>query len=110
MPTLFQRAVACLDASDPATKVTLTQALYEDWCAGKVDIDRDVKPQEIGEVGRPEKPNLVPPREVGKRSMHTEEGRIILCHALAHIEFNAINLALDAVYRFTDMPRDFYTD
>jgi len=110
MPTLFQRAEACLDASDPTTKVTLTQALYKDWCANKVDLDRDFKPQAIGGVGRPEKPNLVAPREVAKRSMHTEEGRIILCHAITHIEFNAINLALDAVYRFTDMPSEYYTD
>lgn len=110
MSTLFQRTAACLDASDPATKVLLTQTLYADWCADKIEIDRNFKPQEIGEVGRPEKPELVPPRDVGKRSMHTEEGRIILCHALAHIEFNAINLALDAVYRFTDMPVEYYTD
>ena len=110
MSTLSQRAAACLDASDPATKVSLTQALYTDWCANKVDIDPNFIPEDIGEVGRPEKPDLVAPRQVAKRSMHTAEGRVSLCHALAHIEFNAINLALDAAYRFTDMPRDYYTD
>lgn len=42
--------------------------------------------------------------------MHTTEGRAALIHALAHIEFNAINLALDAVWRFSEMPRDYYQD
>jgi len=108
--TLFQRASECLDACDPATKVQLTQQLYKDWCDGAVTIERKFHPDQISEVGRPQKPQLVAPKEVAKRSMHTEEGRIALCHALAHIEFNAINLALDAVYRFTDMPEAYYTD
>jgi uncharacterized ferritin-like protein (DUF455 family) len=42
--------------------------------------------------------------------MRTEEGRAAMIHALAHIEFNAINLALDAVWRFPGMPRDYYAD
>ncbi|MEE9352035.1 MAG: ferritin-like domain-containing protein, partial [Thiotrichaceae bacterium] len=60
--------------------------------------------------GRPEKPELVPVNQVKRRKLTTEEGRATLIHAIAHIEFNAINLALDAVYRFRDMPDDYYTD
>ena len=60
--------------------------------------------------GRPEKPHLVPPKHVQRRAMHTAEGRAALIHALAHIEFNAINLALDAVWRFAGMPEDYYRD
>jgi uncharacterized ferritin-like protein (DUF455 family) len=60
--------------------------------------------------GRPAQPRLVPPRMVETRSMRTVEGRAALIHALAHIEFNAINLALDAIWRFPGMPRDYYTD
>lgn len=108
--TLLQRTQQCLDCSDPAQKVALTHQLYADWQAGKVVLDRAEQPRAIGEVGRPEKPRLVAPRKVPRRSMNTEEGRVILCHALAHIEFNAINLALDAAYRFTEMPASFYGD
>jgi len=108
--SLFQRTAECLDACDPTKKVALTQALYKDWCAGKLQIDSNFKAPEIGTVGRPEKPDLVAPREVSRRSMNTDEGRVILCHALAHIEFNAINLALDAVYRFNNMPEAYYAD
>ena len=60
--------------------------------------------------GIPPKPTLVPPLQLPKRSMRTVEGRAALIHALAHIEFNAINLALDAIWRFDNMPDNYYTD
>ncbi|MDQ1758949.1 DUF455 domain-containing protein [Achromobacter xylosoxidans] len=60
--------------------------------------------------GRPARPELVVPAQVKQRSMATEEGRAALLHALAHIEFNAINLALDIMWRFAGMPPAFYRD
>ncbi|MEJ2654165.1 MAG: ferritin-like domain-containing protein [Acidihalobacter sp.] len=45
-----------------------------------------------------------------RRGLGTREGRAALVHAVAHIEFNAINLALDAVYRFRSLPRAYYDD
>ena len=60
--------------------------------------------------GIPLGPELVPPLALPKRSMRTVEGRAALIHALAHIEFNAINLALDAIWRFADMPENYYRD
>ncbi|MCG5073469.1 ferritin-like domain-containing protein [Paraburkholderia sp. RG36] len=60
--------------------------------------------------GRPARPELVEPRSLQRRSMSTPQGRVVLLHALAHIEFNAINLALDAVWRFANLPDAFYAD
>ncbi|MES2500412.1 MAG: ferritin-like domain-containing protein, partial [Pseudomonadota bacterium] len=60
--------------------------------------------------GKPFKPELVDPLDLPKRSMRTLEGRAALIHALAHIEFNAINLALDAIWRFENMPEKYYRD
>ena len=60
--------------------------------------------------GRPERPVLISPAQVPQRSVHSVEGRAALIHAICHIEFNAINLALDAVWRFGGMPEDFYRD
>ena len=60
--------------------------------------------------GVPNKPELVPPSSLPKRSMRTPEGRAALIHALTHIEFNAINLALDAIWRFDNMPESYYMD
>lgn len=60
--------------------------------------------------GKPDKPELVDPRTVKFRSVGSEQGRAALLHAIAHIEFNAINLALDIIWRFPHMPEAFYTD
>lgn len=60
--------------------------------------------------GRPDRPLLIPPGHVPRRKLATPAGRAALLHALAHIEFNAINLALDIIWRFPDMPEAFYTD
>ena len=58
--------------------------------------------------GRQAKPMLVPHTELSKRSVHTKEGRAALIHSLAHIELNAIDLALDICWRFKGMPDLFY--
>jgi len=60
--------------------------------------------------GRPDTPLLKPPQTMPQRSVHTERGLAALVHSIAHIEFNAINLALDAVWRFSGMPEAFYED
>ncbi|MCM2339956.1 ferritin-like domain-containing protein [Rhodoferax sp.] len=60
--------------------------------------------------GRPERPLLVQPAQLKTRAVGTLEGRAGLIHALTHIEANAINLALDMVWRFAGMPTDFYRD
>ncbi len=60
--------------------------------------------------GRPARPRLVRPGAVASRGLGTPAGRIALVHAVAHIEFNAINLACDAVYRFRGLPEEYYAD
>ena len=63
-----------------------------------------------GIPGRPNKPLLVHAKEIKQLPLVTTEGRAALLHALAHIELNAIDLALDVVWRFADMPDQFYLD
>ncbi len=58
----------------------------------------------------PDEPILVDPRELAKRSLTTREGRIALLHAVAHIEFTAIALALDMAYRFRSIGPTFCRD
>jgi uncharacterized ferritin-like protein (DUF455 family) len=60
--------------------------------------------------GRPATPELITPLKVPRRSLASPQGRAALIHALAHIEFNAINLALDAIWRFPNMPLKYYAD
>jgi len=107
---LSVRLAACLAEADPAAKTDAVHALYRDWQAGAVACNTDAPVGDLPAPGRPENPRLVPPDAVPYRAAHTVEGRAALIHALAHIEFNAINLALDAAYRFRGLPRDFYDD
>lgn len=67
-------------------------------------------PEGISLPGHPARPELKVHTAMGRRSPATAEGRAILLHAIAHIEFNAINLALDCVYRFRSMSADFHGD
>lgn len=63
-----------------------------------------------GIPGRPERPLLVHPSQLKHRAVGTPEGRASLIHALTHIESNAIDLALDVIWRFDGMPERFYRD
>jgi uncharacterized ferritin-like protein (DUF455 family) len=110
MPSLFELALACIETSEPDAKLEQTARLAAQWASGRLGLDRDGGPKPIDAPGRPDRPLLVPPEQVPRRGYRTAEQRAALIHALAHIEFNAINLAWDAVYRFRAMPRAFYRD
>jgi uncharacterized ferritin-like protein (DUF455 family) len=107
---LFARARDCLRQSDPEAKQHQTHAAASAWRAGELALDRHDPVAIVDDPGRPPRPRLVPPGKVAARGLGSEEGRAALVHALAHIEFNAINLAWDAVNRFREMPRGFYDD
>jgi len=107
---LSQRLAGCLLASQPADKLACVHALQADWLAGKIIPDGEIGRTPINQPGQPEKPALIPPQHVPRRRADTLPGRAALIHALAHIEFNAINLALDAAHRFADMPPAYYAD
>ena len=97
--------------TDVPAKLAGAKTLYEDWQQGKLSrVGASTSVQSIEVPGRPAKPNLISPTKVKQRKLNTLEGRLALLHAVAHIEFNAINLALDAVYRFRDMPDEYYGD
>lgn len=87
------------------------KALFESARCRQIPLDTNIVLAPYRPIpGRPERPELVSPLLVKHRSMRTVEGRAALIHALAHIEFNAINLALDAIWRFPGMPEQYYTD
>jgi uncharacterized ferritin-like protein (DUF455 family) len=112
LEALRQSALTWLCECDVTNKVAgvlaLGKSLDCDIAASQYPCASQGMPKTI--PGRPAKPVLVSPLEVGKRSMRTIEGRAALIHALTHIEFNAINLALDAIWRFSDMPENYYRD
>ncbi|WP_395067515.1 ferritin-like domain-containing protein [Paraburkholderia silvatlantica] len=106
-------ALAALRECDPVAKADAVRGLHarsQAQAAAPRWEPQRVIPAPAGLPGRPAAPSLVEPRELQRRSMSTPQGRVVLLHALAHIEFNAINLALDAVWRFPAMPDAFYAD
>ena len=108
---LRQRSLAVLTRACPLEKSRQTRQLARDWAAGKLVLDCGEILQSAESIpGRPSHPELVTPRDLKRRTLQTVEGRAVLIHALAHIEFNAINLALDAIWRFAGLPAEFYSD
>lgn len=107
---LFSQAAQCLAISDPQQKCQAVAALWTSAQRDGFALDNETPVCPIGDPGRPDKPQLVEPSAVRHRKLGSEQGRAALIHAIAHIEFNAINLALDAVFRFRDMPRQYYLD
>ncbi len=108
---LHEAARECLVCTDPQRKCEWTAQAFAALRSGKLAVpDEHALPFAITAPGRPDKPKLVPPRDVPQRGLGSIEGRAALVHAVAHIEFNAINLAWDAVLRFAGMPADYYRD
>ncbi len=106
---LYSRTHSCLQHAAPEQKISCVKQLVSDWREG--ELTRKSAPLEpIGEPGRPARPRLVAPRDLPRRKLTSAQGHAALIHAICHIEFNAINLALDAVYRFRELPDDFYSD
>ncbi len=92
-------------------KAELTRYLSRQWRDGELATDASDEPvQLIESPGRPARPLLVYPQDVPRRSLSTPEGHAAMIHAITHIEFNAINLAWDAVYRFRALPRAYIDD
>ncbi len=101
--------------TDAPAKAAAARALYRQAMAltdDALDAAESIEAGDAGRIpGRPERPLLVAPQDVDRRrSLHTPAGRAAMIHALCHIEFNAINLALDAVWRFAGMPPSYYRD
>ena len=110
MTTLTQAACAVLSAAEPAEKCRLTRAFAADWREGRIIEVGDTSPPT--RPARPLRPQLLPPKEMPRRSYGGDRGRIGLIHALAHIELNAIDLGWDIIARFAHegLPRDFASD
>ena len=108
---LYQATYDCLMESNIPAKLTAITQLKKASDEGILTRHEQIPPvQPVPVPGRPTKPELVHPKKVKQRKLTSPVGRMALLHAVAHIEFNAINLALDAAYRFRDMPDAYYTD
>jgi len=105
----FQQVYHCLMAQDIDQKVRLLDQIQQAFAEDQFTFNA-TPVERIPEPGRPVKPELVPPKQLPRRRLGSREGLGALMHAITHIEFNALNLALDALYRFQQMPMAYYVD
>jgi len=106
--SLFAALAEALAATEIGQKLALTATVAAEWQAGKLDWQNTSTTRLV--CGRPARPELVPHHLVPQRGAKTPEGRARLLHAIVHIEFTAINLALDHAARFPGMPEHYYAD
>ena len=108
---LRHRALQVLCLADPEQKAAAALDLQAQSATLSIAEQSPTPPSDASALpGRPERPELLRHTDVARRSPATPQGRAILIHAIAHIEFNAINLALDAIWRFDGMPCQYYLD
>lgn len=105
---LFALLETALFADDPAQKCRLTEELWHRWSSGERLTHHAPRPLEAPSYTS--RFQSVHPGRLRERNLRTDEGRARLLHALAHIEYCAIDLALDAAYRFAQMPEEYYRD
>ena len=112
MNNLFSELERIILLGDASQKCLSTQALASDFEStfNSCNPHQTTLPLDIPLPGYPDGLRLVAPRELKRRGINAQAGRNVLMHAVAHIEFNAINLALDAAYRFRDQPKEYYRD
>ena len=110
MKSLFESTQKVLLSKDIKQKTQGTQKLKQDFEEGKLNHEKAFPIEGLIEAGYPPFLNFVAPKDLPRRRLGSPLGKVALLHSLAHIEFNAINLALDAVYRFQQMPSRYYAD
>jgi uncharacterized ferritin-like protein (DUF455 family) len=110
MSSVAEGCRAVLLTAEPRDKVKAARALARAWHRGALRHDFDVDMPDRPK--RPQRPELLPPSQMPKRGKAgSERGRIAMLHALAHIEFGAIDLAVDMAGRFgAQFPRPFVDD
>ncbi|WP_245304134.1 ferritin-like domain-containing protein [Hoeflea olei] len=108
--SLRDGAARAIRADDLDLKTRLAQDVASRWHSRRLSLRSPLDTLAPERPGRPARPELVPPTQVKRRSLHSTHGRISLLHALAHIELNAVDLALDIVARFAaaPMPQSFF--
>ena len=100
-----------LEIKSPKDKISQFNDFYVKYKAGDAIFEKDFKAKEFTEPSYSVICKIVPPQHVPKRTnLTTKEGQINLLHAIAHIEYSAIDLALDGAYRFNGLPKSYYDD
>jgi len=100
-----------IEAKKPSTKIELFKVFYHSYKSGDTEFEKEFTAKKFESPSYNDICKVVPPQNVPRRSnLTTKDGQINLLHAIAHIEYSAIDLALDAAYRFDSLPKKYYDD
>ena len=110
MVNLFELAEACLCQADVSEKIAISHHAKALLDAGQLDFTDNKPVMPISAVQFPDKPDLLPPKQMPNRGLGSKDGVIAFFHAIAHVECMAISLAWDLLYRFRGLPEQFYQD
>ena len=110
MRNIFEIAQRCLQRTSVEEKLRQTHQARQLQVNGELSYQSYDPPEPISKTQFPDRPVLLPPRQMPRRKLSTPEGVTAFFHALAHIEFVAIYLAWDIIYRFRGLPEQFYQD
>ncbi|MDD2660254.1 MAG: ferritin-like domain-containing protein [Methylococcales bacterium] len=110
MKNIFVFAEACLHGAAIGEKLAMTHQAWHAFENDQLSFIPDHPALPIAQVRFPDKPVLLPPRDMPKRKLGAVEGIAAFFHAIALVEFVAIYLAWDLLYRFRGMPDQFYQD
>ena len=110
MKNVFKFAEACLQGIAIDEKLALTHQAWYLLKNNQLSFTSELPVLPINQVKFPDKPILLPPRDMPKRKLGSSDGIAAFFHAIAHVEFMAIYLAWDLLYRFRGLPEQFYQD
>ncbi len=107
----FKTLQTILESEKVEEKIELFKIFYKAYQNNEIIFEENFTIKEFEYPSYKSICKIIPPQNVAKRkNIDTNEGKIIFLHAIAHIEYSAIDLALDAAYRFKDMPKEYYDD
>jgi len=107
----FQILENIIEMKNPKSKIENFYNFYQRYKSGSIGFEEEYKSKEFLEASYNTICQIISPQNVPKRkNLITADGQINLLHAIAHIEYSAIDLALDASYRFQNLPKEYYDD
>ena len=107
----FQQLYTILSLQKPQMKISQFKSFYQSYLNNQITFDHNQKSQIFTQPSYHEYLNIVDAKTMPKRTaLSTTQGKAYMVHNIAHIEYSAIDLALDHAYRFKNMPQEFYDD
>jgi uncharacterized ferritin-like protein (DUF455 family) len=110
MENIFSIAEYCLHHDDVERKIEMTHQAWKSLESNQLSFESLDSVLPISRVKFPDQPELLKPRDMPRRRINSTSGKTAFFHALAHIEFVAIYLAWDIIYRVRGLPNKFYQD